>query len=100
MLFELVVLLRKLRPTLLVYGAHMELAKPTIKDGLEWCIKRGATEIKVHPYMLAPGRHATEDIPRLVNESMSAYPNIKYEVTDPLGVDEALGNLILKRSKL
>lgn len=100
MLFELVKLMRDARPDLLVYGAHMELAIPSISDGIDWCIKNGATTIIAHPYMLSPGRHATEDIPRLVRDKMSHYPDVAFSVTEPLGVDIELINLILKRAGL
>ena len=100
MLFEIVKLIRHKQPDLLVYGAHMELAKPTIKEGVEWCIKKGATHLVAHPYMLSPGRHATTDIPHLVKEALHHYPDITYSVTPPLGVDEALAELILKRANL
>jgi sirohydrochlorin ferrochelatase len=98
MLFELVKLLRKQRPDLLIYGAHMELAIPTIEEGIQWCVKQGATHIIAHPYMLAPGRHASEDIPNMVKEAMLTYPAISYAITEPLGVDLNLTNLILKRA--
>ena len=52
-------IVRKQRPELIVHTAHMELADPTIADGVRSCIADGATEIIVHPYMLSPGRHAT-----------------------------------------
>ena len=100
LLFDLVKLMRLNRPDLLVYGAHMELAKPTITDGIDWCIKHGATSIIAHPYMLSPGRHATEDIPRMVKSALSNYPTIDYTVTPPLGIDDEILSLILKRAKL
>ena len=100
MLFDMVKLLRNMRPDLLIYGCHMELAAPNIEDGVNWCVKRGVTHIIAHPYMLAPGRHATEDIPRMVKQAASQFPNLTVSITDPLGVDENLGNLVLKRSDL
>ncbi len=100
MLFDLVKLMRTQRPSLLIYGAHMELAEPTIQDGVKWCIDRGATHIIAHPYMLSPGRHATEDIPRLVKESLLAYPKVTHCVTPPLGVDLDIVSLIFKRAEL
>ena len=66
MLFDMVKLMRDQRPDLIIYGAHMELACPSIEDGIRYCMGRGATHIIAHPYMLAPGRHASEDIPRMV----------------------------------
>ena len=100
MLFELVKMLQKQRPDLIVYGSHMELAMPSIDDGIKWCVKKGADHIIAHPYMLSPGRHATEDIPRMVATALKTHPNITYTVTDPLGVDSELVNLILKRANL
>ncbi|MBD97697.1 hypothetical protein CL648_02715 [bacterium] len=100
MLFDVVKAMRSHRPDLLVYGSHMELAVPTIADGVAWCMTRGATRIIAHPYMLSPGRHATRDIPQLVADAMAAYPQVAYTVTDPLGVDDHLLKLIVKRAKV
>ena len=100
MLFEMVQVLRDMKPELLIYGAHMELAIPTIEDGIQWCIKKGAKHIIAHPYMLSPGRHAMEDIPRMVHEIMKKHPTITFVVTDPLGIDPYLAQLILKRAHL
>jgi sirohydrochlorin ferrochelatase len=47
--------------------------------------------------MLAPGRHASEDIPRLVKEAASGSPDVSYRVTEPLGVHELLGRVVLDR---
>jgi sirohydrochlorin ferrochelatase len=100
MLFDVVKAMRGHRPDLLVYGAHMELAVPTIADGVAWCMARGVTRLIAHPYMLSPGRHATRDIPHLVSEAMAAYPHVDYTVTGPLGVDDYLLKLILKRAEV
>ena len=100
MLFDLVKLMRDNRPDLLIFGCHMEIALPSIEDGVNWCIRKGATHIIAHPYMLSPGRHATEDIPRLVQSAVANYPNVSAEVTAPLGIDNEIVNLILKRAGL
>lgn len=91
-------LIENLRHELIVEIAHMELAKPSIAEGFAKCVQRGATEVIVHPYMLAPGRHATEDIPRLVHDVAAKFPNIPYQVSEPLGVDELIATLVLKRA--
>lgn len=100
MLFDVVKCMRDVRPDLIVYGAHMELALPAIDDGVRFCVNRGVTELIGHPYMLAPGRHATQDIPRLFKQAMAAYPHIDYRMTAPLGVADELIQLVLKRSQL
>jgi sirohydrochlorin ferrochelatase len=100
MLYGVADILRQKRPEVIVHIAHMELAEPTIRQGVEACVREGATEIVVHPYMLSPGRHATEDIPRLATEAGAAYPDVRIRVTDPLGLHEKLCEVILQRAGL
>lgn len=93
-------LLRNQKPGQIVHIAHMELAEPSIGQGIEACIRDGATEILIHPYMLSPGRHVTQDIPALVEESSRKFPQIKFTVTPPLGLHEKIGEVILERAGL
>jgi len=83
-----------------VRHAHMELAEPSIAEGIGHCVQAGAEEIIVHPYMLSPGRHAMEDIPRLVEEAAARYPGLRYRLTEPLGIDPLLGEVVLARCGL
>ena len=100
MLFDVVDLLRSLRPDIIVHGAHMELADPTILDGFKKCVDDGATEVIAHPYMLSEGRHAQKDIPRLVNEAAEHFPDVLFTVTPPLGVHSNIANVIFERAQL
>jgi sirohydrochlorin ferrochelatase len=100
MLNEVADILRQKRPDLIVHIAHMELAEPTIQQGVDACVNDGASEIILHPYMLSPGRHATEDIPHMATEAASKHPNLKIDVTAPLGLHEKLGDIILERANL
>ncbi len=77
--------------------AHMELAEPTIAQAFACCIAQGARRIVVHPYFLAPGRHSTSDIPRMVAEAAAAHPGVVYSVTAPLGLDPRMTDIILAR---
>jgi sirohydrochlorin ferrochelatase len=78
--------------------AHMELAEPTIEQGLASCVAAGARDITVHPYMLSPGRHATEDIPRMVAEAMRQHPGVAFRVSAPLGTHPLLARVVLERA--
>jgi sirohydrochlorin ferrochelatase len=80
-----------------VEHAHMELAEPSIAEGFARCVAAGASEVIVHPYMLSPGRHATEDMPRLVAAAAGAFPEVSWRVTEPLGVHELIGRVVLER---
>jgi len=89
---------RKIMPGLSVHFAHMEIAEPSIAQGFEQCVKDGAQEVIVHPYMLSPGRHATSDIPRMVAECAAKHPGVSFKVTAPLGVDDKICEVVLERA--
>ena len=82
----------------LVRAAHMELAAPSIPDAIDALVGEGATEIVVVPYFLAPGRHATEDVPRIAHEAAAKHPRLRVRVGEPLGVHELLAKLVLVRA--
>lgn len=84
----------------IVVPAHMELAEPTIAQGFAECLARGADEIVAVPYMLAPGRHVTYDIPRLVAEAADAHPGVPFHVASALGVDAGLARVVLARAEV
>ena len=81
----------------IVCYAHMELAEPTIQQGFDTCVAAGATEVIVQPYFLGPGRHSVSDIPRMIAEAAAKYAGVSYRLTEPLGLDPKMGELILKR---
>ena len=88
---------RRRRRDAIVEVAHMELAKPSLAEGLERCAARGAREVVVCPYFLSPGRHTSRDIPRLVEQARAAHPALHVSVAAPLGFDERLVDLVLAR---
>lgn len=85
-------------PEVVVRYAHMELAAPDIAHGFADCVRGGATDVTVFPYMLSPGRHSTADIPRMVSEAARASPHVTFSVTPAFGVHEKLAELILDRA--
>src|SRR3954470_22800246 len=86
-------------PDVLVGYAHMELAEPTIEQGIAECVKRGATEVIAFPYMLSPGKHSTRDIPRMIDEAAKNFPGVTFSVTPAFGVHEKLGEVVLERAR-
>ena len=88
---------RRRRSDLHVEVAHMELAAPSLADALGRCAER-AEEVVVVPYFLGPGRHTTRDIPRMVEEARREHPGVRVVVSDPLGFDERLVDVVLARA--
>jgi sirohydrochlorin ferrochelatase len=91
--------LRRRVPDQVVAIAHMELAEPTVAQGLAACVAAGAAEIVVHPYFLGPGSHTTHDIPRLVAEAAGRHPGVSVRVSEPLGLHEKIVDVVLERVK-
>src|SRR5205823_8075187 len=81
----------------IVEPAHMELAEPSIATAYAACVKRGAERVVVCPFFLGPGKHWTQDIPRLTAEAAAHFPHTRYHVTPTLGIDELILDLLEKR---
>lgn len=97
MLDEVVAMYRSATGVEIVEAAHMELASPTLEEAAARCVEQGAATIVVHPYFLAPGRHSTGDIPAMVDALSPLYPEVRFMVTQPLGVDPAMASLMHRR---
>ena len=75
--------------------AFLELAEPSIPDGIEACIQAGAEEVVVLPYFLSAGRHVIEDIPREVAGKQEQYPSVPIRLAPYLGSAEGITELLL-----
>lgn len=83
----------------MVMPAFLELASPSIPEGIELCIKKGATEVVVFPYFLSAGRHVTEDVPAEVELKRKEYPQIPIKITNYLGSNQGIADLVLELVK-
>ena len=81
----------------IVESAHMEIAEPTVTQGFARCVEQGATLVVAHPFMLAPGRHVREDLPRLVAEAASAHEGVRFRLAEPLGNHGGIVDAVLAR---
>jgi sirohydrochlorin ferrochelatase len=81
----------------IVEPAHMELAEPSIATAYAACVRRGATHVIVAPFFLGPGKHWNNDIPRLTAEAAADFPGTRYHVTQTLGIDNLILDLLHKR---
>ncbi len=90
-------LVRARRPDLVVELAHMEIATPSLEEGVAACISAGAREIVIHPYFLAPGLHTQHTIPELVAKSAARHPDVALRISQPLGLHEKLLDVVIER---
>ncbi len=75
--------------------AFLELAEPSIPEGLHSCVAKGAGEIVVFPYFLAAGTHVAQDIPDLLSAFAQAHPQVRIHLTPHLGASDALPQAVL-----
>ena len=101
---EVRTLILKLREQANVFAqidcAFLELAEPSIPNGLRQLIKRGATDLIVLPYFLSAGRHVVEHIPAEIEIVRQEYPKISILLVPHLGAADGITTLLLKQSQL
>jgi uroporphyrin-III C-methyltransferase len=81
----------------LVEAAFLEIAQPDIRRGFARLVRRGASEIIVHPYFLSPGRHARGDLPVKVREAADEFPGVRYRITEPLAAHRLVIQAAIER---
>jgi len=81
----------------IVEPAHMEIAEPSIATAYARCAGRGAQRIVVVPFFLGPGKHWTQDIPRLAADAAAKFPQTHFHVAPTLGIDDLILDLLEKR---
>lgn len=77
--------------------SFIDLAKPTIEEGIQTCLNQGATKIAIVPVLLLAAGHVKEDIPHTITVAMKKYPNIKFTYGQPFGVNDQMIQTILER---
>lgn len=84
LLVELVTRFRSRSEYTIVEAAHMEIVAPSLASAVRSCVEQGATTVIIHPYFLAPGRHASEHIPMMAREAAAEFPDLNCIVTAPI----------------
>ena len=95
---EVMVLVERLRQKKaadIVEFAFLELESPSIPDGIDICVGKGAQEIKVLLNFLNSGRHVDIDIPAIVKESQNKHLHIRISITKPVGQHPDIEELFL-----
>ena len=75
--------------------AFLEIAEPSIPDGIEAAVQAGAAEVVIMPYFLSAGRHVAEDIPREVGGKQAEHPQVRMHITPYLGLAPGVPDILL-----
>ena len=74
----------------------LELAEPSIADGIQQCIAEGIDQIVLLPYFLSAGKHIAEDIPGIVAAQRKRFPHIDMHLRDYLGKRSEMVDLLMR----
>ena len=80
--------------------AFLELAEPSIPDGLRQLIEAGADHVVVLPCFLSAGRHVMTDIPDEIDIVRKQYPAVVINLAPYLGMAPGITNLLMSQAVL
>ncbi len=92
----LATLLKKRSGVAIVLPAFLEIEPPDISKGIHQCVQKGATEITILLNFLNSGRHAADDIPKIIRQAGKDHPGVKFRMTKPIGQKDHLVDIFLK----
>lgn len=81
-------------PDLAVECAFLELTTPDLPTTVEQMMNHGLTHLRIVPMFLGVGRHAREDLPKLVEELARGYPQMQFELVPAIGEHPAMTALM------
>ncbi|MCZ2495778.1 cobalamin biosynthesis protein CbiX [Xylophilus sp. Kf1] len=81
-------------PDMPVRCAYLELTTPFLPDTTAELAATGIREIRIVPMFLGVGRHAREDLPRIVEALRIDHPDIAFELAPAVGEDDRLLDLL------
>ena len=83
-----------LSPATPVVCAYLELSTPDLAVAAQSLLDRGSQRITILPMFLGVGKHAREDLPRLVVELQATHPNVQFTLKPAVGEDVRLVQLM------
>ena len=79
--------------------AFLELAEPSIEQGLAALIQEGMRDVTVVPYFLSAGRHVAEDIPAAV-AAVPVPEGVSVRIAPHVGNSSAMVELLLAQGSV
>ncbi|MDQ0201163.1 sirohydrochlorin chelatase [Neobacillus ginsengisoli] len=83
--------------TVLVETSFLEFERPTVNQGIDVCVEKGADHIVVIPIMLLQAGHSKIHIPAAIDEAKKKYPLVEFTYGRPIGVHEETFEILKTR---
>lgn len=97
-MFAVVDVIRERGTYPIVEVGFMEINEPAIPEAIDRCVAQGAERVLAVPYFLHTGNHVTDDLPTLLEEAQSRYPQVEFLMGDYLGHDPLLVDVVAERA--
>jgi sirohydrochlorin cobaltochelatase len=81
-------------PALPVRCAYLELQQPDVPTAAAELVGAGARRISLVPMFLGTGKHAREDLPRLLDTLRAAHSQAAFTLQAPVGEDPRVLDLL------
>lgn len=84
-------------PSLLVETCFLEFEAPTVDQGIDTCVMKGASHVYVIPMMLLQAGHSKIHIPHSIDEAKKKYQNVEFTYGRPIGIHDAALEICINR---
>ena len=74
--------------------AYLELSQPDLPQVVSELAAEGIAHITVVPMFLGVGRHAREDLPELLTQLRTQYPDLVFQLMPAVGEDPEVVNML------
>ena len=83
-------------PDLAVQCAYLELCQPNLGSSVQALLDLGVNAITILPMFLGVGKHAREDLPKLLDDMRLQHPHIGFVLRPAIGEDPAMVALMAR----
>ncbi|WP_159517254.1 sirohydrochlorin chelatase [Sunxiuqinia indica] len=80
-----------------VYGAHMELASPSLEEVVGEIAHSDINKVLVIPYFLFNGNHIKQDIPDILTQLKEKYPHLDFHFSKPIGREPLMAEIMYRK---
>lgn len=81
----------------IIVPAFLGSTTPLLEEAINQILKKAAqTHIQIIPYFLNQGNHVIKDIPDLLSQAQKKYPDIKFTLSDYVGKNPQMIELVSK----
>lgn len=75
--------------------AFMEMASPTIEDGIKRLVNKKIDTLVAYPFFLFKGMHYSKDVPQIIRSVINTLDeNIKFKLLDPVGSNPRIIDIV------